>query len=287
MSTTEDRRLIDSLAGRMRNATFAMVVQMLGIVGVMIYNAPPWAGIRRPSAEQKMVAGPAAGRAADVGATASRTMPQANLAASILLFVFVGVIASVVLLTSFAVPGLVVDFNRRRILAGTWSLKKRTGDDSLFTDEVLQHDTGKLAFGYVLQLGIKMCITGFATFFAVIPYRLLGGSPLVLIAMILFIVATIGPFPTPAHVASWLDRQRELLAQERQDALSTLHDAQLQVRQSSSEKQQAGKGLQEPTNRTHHADRWSRAEDEACGWLTEDAGANGPDRVRESPRPEE
>jgi hypothetical protein len=237
-----------------------------------------------------MVPGPAAGRAADAGAAASRTMPPANLAASILLFVFAVVIASVVLLMAFAVPGLFVDSNRRRILAGTWCLKKGTEDNRLsepFTDLVLQHDTGKLAFGYALQLGINMCITGFATLFAVFPYLVLGGSPLVLLAMILFIVATIVPFPTPAHVASWLDRQRQLLAQERQDALSTLHDAQLEARQRSSEKRQAGKGLQEPTNRTHHADRWSRAEDEACGWLTEDAGANGPDRARESPRPEE
>jgi hypothetical protein len=242
MSTTEDRRLIDSLARRMRNATFAMVVQMLGIVGVMIYNAPPWAGIRHPSADQRMVPGAAAGRAADPGAAAPRTMPQANLAGSIRQFVFAGVIAGVVLLMSFLVPGLVVNSNRRRILAGTWSIKRGTEHDSSdpLTDEVLQHDTGKLAFCYVLQLGIKMCITGFATLFAVIPYLLLGGSPLVLIAMVVFIVATIVPFPTPAHVASWLDRQRELLAQERQDALSTLHDAQLQARHRSSEKQQAG-----------------------------------------------
>jgi hypothetical protein len=285
MSTTDDRHVIVSMARKMRSATFAVVVQMLGIVGVWIYNAPPFAVIRRPSAEPRAASGSAAGKAADASAAARDAMPQANLGPLILRVVFTGASAAVVLLLSFVIPRLVADSNRRRIAAGTWSIRKGTGDKSLpesFTDEMLKHDTGKLAFGYAVQLGIKVCITGFATVFASFPYFLFGGSPIVLAAVVLFIAATLLPFPTPSHLASWLDRQRELLAQERQDALSTLHDAQLRARQRGRENPDAGKGLLKRTNRVHRAGGSSGLEDEVCRWLTEDVGAKNLDRSRES-----
>jgi hypothetical protein len=282
MSTAGDGHLIDSLARRMRSATFAMLVQMLGIVGVMIYNAPPFAVIRRPSAELRTAPPSAAGKATDASAADRRPMPQANLGPLIVQVALTGLVAAVVLLLAFAIPRLFADSNRRRIAEGTWSIRKGNRDGGLsepFTAEVLKHDTGKLAFGYALQLGMKMCVTGFATLIAVFPYLILGGSPFVLGAVVLFIAATVLPFPTASHVASWLDRQRELLAQERQDALSTLHDAQLSAGQRGREKPPAGKKLQRPVNRPHSADVSSQVEDEVFSWLAEGAGANDAHRA--------
>jgi hypothetical protein len=269
ISTTGDQHLIDSLARQMRTATFAMLFQMFGIVGVMIYNAPPFAVIRRPSAELRTASGSAAGKARESSAAARRPMPQANQGPLIVLLVFTGVIAPVVLLLSFVIPRLFADSNRRRIAEGTWSIRKGTGYlPEPFTDEVLKHDAGKLAFGYTVQPGIKMCITGFATVFATFPYFMLSGSPIVLGAVVLFIAASIVPFPTPSHIASWLDQERALLAHERQDALATLYDAQVRARQSGREKQPIGKKLQQPANRPHSADVSSQVEDEVFSWLT-------------------
>jgi hypothetical protein len=286
MSTTDDHNLIDSLARQMRTAMFAMLLQMLGIVGVMIYNAPPFALSRRPSAELRTAPGSALGKATDASAADRRPMPQAKQGPLIVRVVFTGAVAPVVLLLSFVIPRLFADSNRRRIAAGTWSIRKRNGDggrSELFTDEVLKHDAGKLAFGYTLQLGIKCCITGFATLIAVFPYFILGGSPIVLGAVVLFIAATVLPFPTASHLASWLDRQRELLAQERRDALWTLHDAQIRARQRGREKQPVGKKLQRPANRPHGADVSSQVEDEVFSWLAEGAGANDAHRAPDSP----
>jgi hypothetical protein len=286
MSTAGDGHLIDSLSRQMRGATFAMLVQMLGVVGIMIYNAPPFAVIRRPSAELRTAPGSAVDKATDASAADRRPMPQVNLGRLIVLVVLTGVIAAVVLLLSFEIPRLFADSNRRRIAQGTWSIRKGNGDkgvSELFTDEVLKHDTGKLAFGYTLQLGIKMCVTGLSTLIAVFPYLILGGSPFVLGAVVLFITATVLPFPTASHLASWLDRQRELLAQERQDALSTLHDAQLRARQREREKQPVDKKLQQPANRPLTADVSSQVEGEVFSWLTEGAGANDAHRAPDPP----
>jgi hypothetical protein len=286
MSTTGDRHLIDSTARRMRTAVFEMLVQLLGLVGIMIYNAPPFAVIRRPSAQLRTAPGSAVGKATDASAADRLPISQVNLGPLIVLGVFTGVIAAVVLLLSFEIPRLFADSNRRRIAEGTWSLGKGNGGKDLyelFTDEVLKHDTGKLAYGYVTQLGIKVCITGFSTLIAVFPYFLLGGSPFVLGAVVLFIAGTVLPFPTASHVASWLDRQRELLVQERQDALSTLHDAQLRARQRGREKQPLGNKLQQPANRPDSADVSSQVDDEVFSWLTDGAGANDAHRAPDSP----
>jgi hypothetical protein len=271
ISTTGNQHLIDSLAREMRTATFVLLLQMLGIVGLMIYNAP-FAVIRRPSAKLTTASGSAAGKARESSAAARHPMPQANEGRLIVLLVFTGVIAPVVLLLSFVIPRLFADSNRRRIAEETWSIPMGTGALNVpepFTDEMLKHDAGKLAFGYGVQLGIKMCITAIATVFAIFPYFMLGGSPIVLGAVVLFIARSIVPFPTPSHIARWLDRERALLAHERQDALSTLHVAQLRARQRGRESQPVGEKLQQPANRPHCADVSSQVEDGVFSWLTE------------------
>lgn len=270
----------------MQAGVFAVLVQLLGLVGVMFYSAPPFAVIARPSADQRTAPGAAAGKAPAAGSAATRPLPRANPSPVLRGVVIPCAFAAVVLLLSLVIPGLINVLNRRSILAGTWSIRREAGNEGLsdvFTDDVLNHDTGKLAFGYVVQLGIRACITGFATVIAVGLNVLLGGSPVVLGAVVLFITATILPFPTASHVASWLDRQRELLALERQDALSALHDAQLRARQRRREKSPAGKELEQPANQPHSADVSTRVEDEVFSWLTEDAGANDPRRASESP----
>jgi hypothetical protein len=280
MPTTGSRHLIEAVARQMRTATFAMLVQMLGMVGVMVYMAPPFAVPHR-SAEMKPRPGSPVNKPEDAGAAARRAMPRPSQGPLVLRVEIASAFAVIVLLLTFVIPRLVVNSNRRHILAGTWTLRKGVGETSRsepFTDEVLKHDTGKLAFVYVLQLGTKMCVTGFATFFAVFPYLFLGGSPIVLATVVLLIVATVLPFPTPSHLASWLDQQRELLAQERQHSLSTLHDAQLRARDRWGEQQQAVTGLQEPKNQRQRADSSGGVEAEVCDWLNEDAGANGGNR---------
>ncbi len=130
--------------------------------------------------------------------------------------------AAVGLPLSFLVPGWIAAQNRRSIAAGTWLPPSRVnvnapGTTGPFSPEALKTDTGKLASAYLTQFIIGAAINEGLAFFASVAY-LIGKNPIALALALLLVVALVARFPTRLRIASWIDRQQELLIQDRQAA---------------------------------------------------------------------
>ncbi len=83
--------------------------------------------------------------------------------------------------------------------------------------EALRSDTGKLASVYLTQFIIGAAINEGLAFFACLAY-LIGKNPIAMGLALLLLVALVARFPTRLRFASWVDRQQELLVQDRQAA---------------------------------------------------------------------
>jgi hypothetical protein len=125
-------------------------------------------------------------------------------------FGVVGMAASVV------IPGLVATSQRRRIARGTWQPPRPAGrDDSGPTDLPPMSDTAKLANVYQGQWIIGASLNEGPAFFALIAY-MIEGHPLALGVALLLGVGLALRVPTRPRVESWIEQQRQLVAQERQ-----------------------------------------------------------------------
>jgi hypothetical protein len=130
--------------------------------------------------------------------------------------------AAVGLPLSVLVPRWITDQNRRSIAAGTWVPPSRAGRTVLGTPapigpEAPESDTGKLASVYFTQFIVGAALNEGPAFFASLAY-LIGSHPIALGLAVLLIGALIVRFPTRLRIASWIDRQQELLIQDRQAA---------------------------------------------------------------------
>ena len=114
-------------------------------------------------------------------------------------------------------PGLIAGQNRRAIAAGKWAFPQGRGgvQVSLFSPEALATDAGKLAVVYSIQLIVGAALNEAPAFLAGVAY-LIGrtrspwaeGSP--------WSACSSARIPTRQRVASWIERQEELLISERQ-----------------------------------------------------------------------
>jgi hypothetical protein len=228
MSTTGDRHVIDSVLPSIRNGFVGLLVQLLFIIGIMIYTAPPFAFIQR--------------RGADL-----RAAPGAAAALEVVFWIAVAITAAAFPL-SFVCPPLTTQHWRRGIAARTWPPPSFRPSEP-FTAEVLRSDTGKLAFLYTVEYGVGLTIIGLATFFVSFCYFLSSGNPIILGAVGLLLLAYAARFPTRNRIATWIERQQELLDQERGDLHSSLETAQPRERQPRARKRWREKpqeGLAEP-----------------------------------------
>ena len=218
MAVVGDIDLIDSTARVARIGIVSVLGQLMFIVGMMIYRMPPTEFIRHVGAELRVANGAAAGKEADANEAAQRAKWKATRGA--IRFVWVSVaITAVALPLSFVGPWLLTRNSRRGIVAWTWPPPSfGRGDRTLpkpFTAAVLETDTGKLAFLYVVEFGISLTILGFASVLLPFGYFLSGGNLIALSAGVLLTAAAAARFPTPGRIAAWIERQQELLDHER------------------------------------------------------------------------
>jgi hypothetical protein len=198
MSMSSDQDVIDLVTRTLQIIVAALitgVVVFLGISSVVapILGAPPGAG-----------GAGGAGPPAAAGPMDLRDVITWTAVA----------FAAVGLPLSFLLPGWMSNQNRRSIAAGTWNAP---GTPALFGPGALESDTGKLAFVYQTQLIVGAAMNEGPAFFAVVAY-MLGKNPIALGLAVLLLVAMVVRFPTRLRVASWIDRQQELLIQDRQAA---------------------------------------------------------------------
>ena len=218
MPVVGDQDLIDSTARVARVGIFSVLGQMMFIVGMMIYRLPPTEFIRHRGAQLRAAHGAVAGKVADANDAAARAKWKTTRSA--MRFVQAAVaITAVALPLSFVGPWLLIRNSRRGIVAWTWpppSFGK--GDRALpkpFTAQVLETDTGKLAYLYVVDFGIGLIIVGFAIVLAPFGYFFSGGDLIVLGAAVLLTAGAAARFPTRGRIAAWIERQQELLNHER------------------------------------------------------------------------
>ena len=95
---------------------------------------------------------------------------------------------------SFVGPALMTRHTRQGIAAWTWPPPSFRFVKP-FTAEVLESDTGKLAFLYVFEFGIGMVIVGFAILFLPFGYFLSSGNPIVFGAALMLIAAAAARIP--------------------------------------------------------------------------------------------
>jgi hypothetical protein len=218
MSLAGDQLLIDRLARFARNGFLYCIAQMLVIVGVMIYNVPPIAVGRAAHGEKQTGPADAAKKKADADEAYRRARWRASGTALLFDVLGVGLCAAAIAMF-YAIPAVAVQFTRHRIVTENWTPPISSSEDSkLFTRDVLQSDTGKLAFMYIMWMGLGQVVAGFTTVFVVLPY-LISQNPLVLGASILVVAVAASQFPTRARVAAWINCQQELLNNDRRDLL--------------------------------------------------------------------
>jgi hypothetical protein len=108
---------------------------------------------------------------------------------------------------SFMLPSLVIAGARKRIVQGTFGSDPRV--------PIPPDDAGKLLAVYTTALIIGGALLEGPTYFLLIAYYLEGQiAGLVAAGALMGVLAA--RFPTQARVRAWLDRQLDLLAQERQ-----------------------------------------------------------------------
>jgi hypothetical protein len=200
-------RTIQIIAGSL--ITGVVVFLVVSVVVAPIVGAPPVA-----------VGAVGAGQAPDANAGPPPAAGSMDLG-EIITWTAVAVAAAGLPL-SFWLPGWMTSQNRRSIAAGTWAPPSRAdaqtpGPPAPFGPEALQSDAGKLALLYQTQFLVGAAINEGLAFFASVAY-LIGKNPIALGLALVLLVALIVRFPTRPRIASWLDRQQELLIQDRQAA---------------------------------------------------------------------
>jgi hypothetical protein len=216
MSTTNDQEVIDAVTRRSQMIVAGLIAGVVFLLAVSIVLDPLGSGRRRVVAG----AGPGAvqGRGADAKAVPRPAMVSVDFE-GIITWVEVA-FAAMLLLISFVVPGRIATQNRRSIAAGTWTPPSgQNPPRPPFGPEVLESDPGKLAFVYQTQFIVGACSIQGVAFFAALAY--MGGKEPIALGLGFLLLATlIVRFPTRARVAAWIDRQEELLVQERRAAIT-------------------------------------------------------------------
>ncbi len=214
MSMTNDQDVVNSMTRTIQiiaGSLIAGVVVMLGVsVAVApIVGAPPVAGGAMGAGQAPVgdAGQPPAAGSMDVG--------------ELITWIAVA-FAAVTLPLSFLLPGWITNQNRRNIAAGTWVPPSgvnanASGTPAAFGPEALQSDTGKLVSIYPTQFIVGAALNEGTAFFASLAY-MIGKNPIALGLALLLLVALIARFPTRPRVAAWIDRQQELLIQDRQAA---------------------------------------------------------------------
>ena len=214
MSMTDDQDMLSSMTCTIQIIAGSLITGVAVMLGVSVAVAPivvpcrPRAGLRVPASGLMLGAGPhpAAGPM-EIG--------------EILTWTAVAVAAAGLPL-SFLVPGWITAQNRRSIAAGTWVPpsgvnRNAPGTPAPSSPETLQSDTGKLASVYQMQFIVAAALNEGPAFFACLAY-MIGKNPIAMGLALLLLVALIARFPTRLRFASWVDRQQELLVQDRQAA---------------------------------------------------------------------
>jgi hypothetical protein len=297
MPVARDQDVMDSTARLARTAFVSILGQLLFCIGIMIYQVPPLAFLQRPGADFKAAPSAAAGKVADANAAARRAMPRADLnrpgsfrsnataIVGVAVWIAVG-IAAVALPLSLVGPALMTRHSRQGIAAWTWPPSSFRYSKP-FTAPVLESDTGKLAYLYIFEFGIGWLIVAFTILLMPFGFFLSGGNPIVLGAAVLLIAAIAVRFPSRHRVASWIERQQELLNQDRQKMRIERQQEVLkpdrQFAVSKPPGTRNGQGLRKPRSRPPRDDGSSGTEDEVCSWLMENAGANDLEHPRELP----
>ena len=215
MSMPNDEDVMNSVTRTIQIIAGSLITGVAVMLGVSvavapIVGAPPGAG-----------GAVGAGQALDANAGPPPAAGSMDLG-EILTWAAVAAAAAILPL-SFLLPGWITDQNRRSIAAGTWVPPSRVNPNVLnpsapFGPESLQSDTGKLAVLYQTQFIVGAALNEGPAFFACIAY-MIGKNPIALGLALMLLVALIARFPTRLRVASWIDRQQELLLQERQAAV--------------------------------------------------------------------
>ncbi len=213
MSSANDSELMDSVIRTSQIIAAALITGVVVMLGVTLV-IDPFGDARRRAA---VVAGAQAPAADPVPPPATSPMDAGEMITWMAV-----AFAAVSLPLSFVVPGRIADRSRASIVAGTWKPPVQPRGSapvvpSPFSLEVLQTDIGKLALLYQTQWIVGAALIEGTTFFSVIAY-MIGGNPIALALAILLLAAMFARFPTRLRVASWIDRQQELLIQDRQSA---------------------------------------------------------------------
>ncbi len=202
MSTTNNESMLNSIT---------LTIQMIGgslIAGVVIFLGI--ATVIGPL----LVAAPAPGGGANA---APQPVAGSIELADIMTWTAVA-FAAIGLPLSFVVPGQIASGIRRRIAAGKWTPPVApNAQGGSFGPDARQSDAGKLAVVYQTQFIIGAAIAEGLAFFAAAAY-MIGRNPIAFGVALLLVGAIIVQFPTRQRVASWIERQQELLAQDRQAA---------------------------------------------------------------------
>ncbi len=190
-----------SIGGAVRQGQIIVIALALGVTAFLVL-----AIVVNPGANP---VGPAAG----AGAAAPRQGPDVG---QLLTWIAVAMTATLLPL-SFIVPELIAGQNRRAIAAGKWTLPQGRGGAqvSLYSPEALATDAGKLAVVYSIQLIVGAALNEAPAFLAGVAY-LIGKDPIALGGGLALVGVLLARIPTRQRVASWIERQEELLISERQ-----------------------------------------------------------------------
>jgi hypothetical protein len=208
MSTADDQDVIHPVTRTSQIIAAGLIAGVVMMLGVSVALAP--IGGARPGAggAPGAIAGPPpAARVMQIG--------------EILTWIAVA-FAAVGLTLSVLVPRWITDQNRRSIAAGTWVPPNQArsgapGTTGPIRTEALESDTGKLASVYMTQFIVGAALHEGPAFLASVAY-LIEANPIALGLALLLLGAMIVRFPTRPRIASWIDRQQELLLGDRQAA---------------------------------------------------------------------
>jgi hypothetical protein len=118
---------------------------------------------------------------------------------------------------AFAVPAKLVDRQRRRIAAGTWTAGSGGHQGSADIADLLKRtgDTGKLWLVFHTKSLVGAAFLEAAAFTSIVAY-LIHGHPILLgVVAAIFVLLLAAQFPTEGRLDQWLDDQLRRLEQER------------------------------------------------------------------------
>jgi hypothetical protein len=217
MSTSDDLELIDSVTRVTQIIAGSLITGVLVFLGIA-FAIDPLGGAHRSNIVARLTGAPAQAPAAAPDANAAPPPAAGPIdVGEMLTWMALGVTA-VGLALSYLIPGWMVDRTRQAIAAGKWPPPGLVAASSPFGPEALKSDTGKLALLYQQQFIVGAALNEGAAFFVGVAY-MLGRDPVALGLAVLLLVALAARFPTRLRLASWIDRQQESLALDRQAAL--------------------------------------------------------------------